>query len=81
MGELTPIVISPNKEVNIVLTGKSNLTDSSTNENNGTIYLQSGASLIISGTGTLNIHPYKLMAINGTDSTSLTVNEGANINI
>ena len=36
---------------------------------------------LISGTGTLNINPYKLMAINGTDGTSLTVNDGPSINI
>ena len=81
MGELTPIVISPNKEVNIVLTGESSLTDSSTNENNGTIYLQSGASLTISGTGSLDIYPNKFMAINGTEETSLTINDGASITI
>ena len=62
--ELTPIVINPNKEVNIILTGESSLTDSSTNENNGTIYLQSGASLTISGNGSLNKYPNKFMVIN-----------------
>ena len=81
MGELTPIVISPNKEVNIVLKGESSLTDSSTNENNGTIYLQSGASLTISGTGSLDIYPNKFMAINGTNETSLTINDGVSITI
>ena len=80
-GTLTPIIISSGKQVSFVLTGESTLTDSSTNENQGTIYLQSGASLIISGTGTLNINPNKLMAINGTDSTSLTVNGGPTIKI
>lgn len=78
---LTPILVGENQQVNLVLTGESTLTDSSTNENEGTIYLQSGASLIISGNGILNINPFKLMAINGTDSTSLTVNEGSTINI
>ena len=80
-GTLTPIIISSGKQVSFVLTGESTLTDSSTNENQGTIYLQSGASLIISGTGTLNINPNKLMAINGTDSTSLTINGGPTIKI
>ena len=81
MEELTPIIISPNKEVNIILTGNSSLTDSSTNENDGTIYLQSGASLTISGTGSLDIYPNKFMAINGTDETSLTINDGVSITI
>ena len=62
--ESTPIVINPNKEVNIILTGESSLTDSSTNENDGTIYLQSGASLTISGNGSLNKYPNKFMVIN-----------------
>ena len=48
---LTPLVISENKVVEIVLFSYSDLFDSKTNENNGTIYLESGASLIISGTG------------------------------
>ena len=57
------------------------MTDSSSNENDGTIYLDEGATLTISGTGTLNINPNKLMAINGTESISLTVNDGPTINI
>ena len=65
----------------MALSGTSSLTDSSTNANDGTIYLQSGASLTLSGTGTLNITPNKMMAINGTDSTSLTVSGGPTINI
>ena len=80
-GSLTPILIESGYQVSLVLNGESTLTDSSTNENEGTIYLKSGASLIISGTGTLNINPNKLMAINGTDSTSLTVNGGPTIKI
>ena len=80
-GYLTPLEISSGFQVQLFLEGESSLTDSTNNENEGVIYLQSGASLIISGTGKLNIHPNKLMAINGTDSTSLTVNEGATINI
>ena len=80
-GTLTPLIISENKAVKIVLTGESTLQDSSTNENNGTIYLQKGASLTISGTGTLNIYPNKYLAINGTEETSLTVNDGATIEI
>ena len=55
------------------------MTDSATNENEGTIYLQKGASLTISGTGQLNLFPRKNMAINGTEGTSLTVNDEANI--
>ena len=80
-GTLTPLIISENQAVKIVLSGESTLQDSSTNENNGTIYLQKGASLTISGTGTLNIYPYKYLAINGTEETSLTVNDGATIEI
>ena len=80
-GALTPIIISSNKEVEFILTETSTLQDSTTNEKNGTIYLESGASLKISGAGTLNIIPYKLMAINGTEGTSLTVNDGASISI
>ena len=53
-GSLTPILISESQEVELALIGESTLIDSSTNENNGTIYLQSGASLTISGEGTLN---------------------------
>ena len=78
---MTPILISSGKEVKLVLKGESTLTDSSSNENDGTIYLDEGATLTISGTGTLNINPNKLMAINGTDSTSLIVNDGPTINI
>ena len=75
-GELTPLIIDSSRSVSITLTGTSTLTDSSLNENEGVIYLKSGASLTISGDGTLNINPNKNMAINGTDSTSLTVNGG-----
>ena len=80
-GTLTPLLIKENQAVTLVLTGSSTLQDSSTNEAEGTIYLESGASLIISGTGTLNLVPNKLLAINGTDATSLTINDGATINI
>jgi len=80
-GSLTPIVISENKSVKIVLTGVSTLQDSATNENEGTIYLQKGASLTIAGTGSLSINPLKYIAINGTEGTSLTVNDGATITI
>ena len=78
-GSLTPIVIGENKAVEIVLSSDLTLIDSETNENNGTIYLQRGASLTISGTGTLMITPNKLMAINGTDETTLTINNKANV--
>ena len=80
-GSLTPLLISSEKQVNLVLMGESTLIDSSNNEHEGTIYLESGATLTISGTGILNIKPNKLMAINGTDSTSLIVNDGPTINI
>lgn len=77
-GSLTPLIIDSSNSVSLTLTGTSTLTDSSSNENEGVIYLRSGASLTISGSGTLNISPNKNMAINGTDSTSLTV-DGGNI--
>ena len=80
-GSLTPILISASQTLTLVLTGKSTLEDSATNEFDGIIYLQKGASLIISGTGSLELTPNKLMAINGTDSTSLTVNDGATLNV
>ena len=80
-GSLTPILISASQTLTLVLTGKSTLEDSATNEFDGIIYLQKGASLIISGTGSLEFTPNKLMAINGTDSTSLTVNDGATLNV
>ena len=80
-GKLTPIIIGENKRVNLILTEFNLLSDSPENENEGTIYLQKGASLIISGTGTLSINPKKNMAINGTEGTSLTVNDGAYISI
>jgi len=77
---LTPIIISSGKTVTMKLTGTSSLTDSSSNSNEGIIYLNSGSSLTISGDGTLNLTPNKNMAINGTTDTSLTVN-GGKINI
>ena len=80
-GQLTPLIISENKEVELVLTGESSFMDSNSNENDGTIYLQAGASLKIKGEGTLNIVPNKYMAINGTDGTSLVVNDNAHITI
>ena len=80
-GQLTPLIISENKEVELVLTGESSFMDSNSNENDGTIYLQAGASLKIKGEGTLNIVPNKYMAINGTDDTSLVVNDNAHITI
>ena len=77
-GTLTPLIIDSSNSVSITLSGTSTLVDSSLNENEGVIYLRSGASLTISGSGTLNLTPNKNMAINGTDSTSLTV-DGGNI--
>ena len=78
---LTPIIISSNKNVIISLSEDSTLIDSSSNENEGIIYLQKESSLAISGTKILNLTPNKLMAINGTEGTSLIVNDGAEINI
>lgn len=58
----------------MILSGSSSLIDSSSNENGGVIYLKSGASLIISGDGTLKIITNKNMAINEIDWTFLTIN-------
>ena len=80
-GSLTPLLINENIEVEIILNGETTLTDSSSNENDGTIYLKSGASLTISGGGSIDINPNKLLAINGTDDTSLTVNDETTIRI
>ena len=74
------LLIEQNKIVSLVLTGESSLADSTINQNEGVIYLNKDAKLIISGEGTLNIQPNKCMAINGTESSSLTVN-GGTINI
>lgn len=79
-GTLTPLIIESYNSISMHLKGSSILIDSSSNENEGIIYLKSGASLNISGDGTLNLIPNKNMAINGTNSTSLTVN-GGNIKI
>ena len=78
---LTPLIINSNKNLEIILQGESTLQDSSTNSNNGIIYLQSYSSLIISGTGTLNLNPNKQMALYGQASSSFIGNEGANIKI
>ena len=74
------LLIEQNKIVSLVLTGESTLADTSSNQNEGVIYLNKEAKLIISGEGILNIQPNKCMAINGTESSSLTVN-GGTINI
>lgn len=78
---LTPIVISSNKAVNLVLSDTTTLQDSSINENYGVIYLENGASLTISGKGTLNLNPKNYFAVYGVYGTSLTVNDGAKISI
>ena len=78
---LTPIIINSNKNVELILKGESTLQDSSTNSNNSIIYLQSSSSLIISGTGTLNLNPNKQMALYGQTSSSFIGNDGANIKI
>ena len=72
-GSLTPLLISSGKQVNLVLKDYTTFTDSPNNEHEGTIYLEDGATLTISGTGVLIINPKKLMGINGTTSTSLIV--------
>ena len=78
---LTPIVISSNKAVNLVLSDTTTLQDSSANENYGVIYLENGASLTISGKGTLNLNQKNYFAVYGVYGTSLTVNDGAKISI
>ena len=75
-----PLLIEQNKIVSLILTGVSSLTDSTSNQNEGVIYLNKESKLIISGEGILSIQPNKFMAINGTESSSLTVNSGT-INI
>lgn len=70
------ILIEENKEVNLELIGESKLADTKSNQNEGVIYLNEEAKLIISGKGKLYIQPNKCMAINGTESSSLTVNSG-----
>ena len=78
---LTPLLINENIAVEINLMGETNLQDSSSNENDGTIYLKAGASLTFSGEGIIHIYPNKMMGINGTDDTSLTVNGAVSIKI
>lgn len=73
---LTPIIINENCSVTLVLSGKSYLEDSFDNENEGVIFMKKGASLTITGPGILNIYPNKYMAINGSDLTYLTINNG-----
>ena len=75
-----PILIEENKVVNINLTGESTLSDKSSNQNEGVIYLNEEAKLIINGEGILNISPNKHMGIFGKESSSLIVN-GGTINI
>ena len=69
-GSLTPLIIDSSNSATMTSSGISTLTDSSSNENEGVIYLKSGANLTISGDGTLYFTPYKNMAINWTSSTS-----------
>ena len=75
-----PILIEENKVVNINLNGESTLSDTSSNQNEGVIYLNEEAKLIIDGKGILNISPNKHMGIFGKESSSLIVN-GGTINI
>jgi hypothetical protein len=75
-----PILINENCEVSLVLKETNILADTTNNQKEGVIYLNAGANLIISGNGILNIKPSKSMAINGTESTLLTVN-GGTINV
>ena len=78
---LSPIIINSNQNVELILSGESTLQDSSTNTNNGVIYLQSSVTLTISGTGILNINPNKSRAVYGLTGASFIVNNGANIKI
>ena len=75
------ILIEENKEVNLILKGKSKLSDTKSNQYEGVIYLNEESKLIISGEDLLTIKPNKHMAINGAESTSLIVESGEiNIN-
>ena len=74
-GKLTPLIIDKNCDVDLELRGTSSLVDSSTNENEGIIYLREGANLTIYGSGTLNLMINKFVAINGKNS-SLVLNGG-----
>ena len=76
LSTISPIIINENVEVTLILSGTSSLTDTSTNEKDGVIYLNKGAKLTILGDGILNIIPNKCMAINGTEDTSLIFNGG-----
>ena len=76
LSTISPIIINENVEVSLILSGASSLTDTSTNEKDGVIYLNKGSKLTISGDGILNIIPNKCMAINGTEDTSLIFNGG-----
>ena len=67
---LSPIIINSNQNVELILSGESTLQDSSSNVNNGVIYLQNSATLTISGTGTLNINPNKSRAVYGLTGAS-----------
>ena len=75
-GKSAPIIINENYKVSFVLQGMSTIIDSSENEKDAVIYLKKGASLNITGNGTLNIITNKLMAIKGDNSTSLILNNG-----
>ena len=44
---LSPIIINSNQNVELILSGESTLQDSSSNVNNGVIYLQNSATLTI----------------------------------
>ena len=80
-GNLSPIIINSNQNVEFILSAESTLQDSSTNTNNGVIYLQNSATLSISGTGTLNINPNKSRAVYGLTGASFIANDGVNIKI
>ena len=73
-GNLSPIIINSNQNVEFILSAESTLQDSSTNTNNGVIYLQNSATLSISGTGTLNINPNKSRAVYGLTGASFRAN-------
>ena len=75
-GKLTPLIINSDANVKLILEGTSTIIDSAENENDSVIFLRKGATLNITGNGTLNIITNKLMAIKGENSTSLILNNG-----
>ena len=73
-GKVAPLIIESSENVELVLEGTSTIIDSAENENDSVIFLKKGATLNITGNGTLNIITNRLMAIKGDNSTSFILN-------